>query len=215
MPPEPRVSGPDRPATLTLQKAPEEPLSAWRGALAGAFDVGAPFCGDASFDGAFVAHATGRFILSQARTPPMRLARSVETIAGGDADGFAVRVQISGGVAGRMGDRPVECAAGDILFIDLLQTLDLRISAGEGPAGDVTLWAPRAKMLAALSDDNALHGFVLAGASPSAAMIGGSLRLFAQHVGDMTTHRNRRLRRWTRRIDRQVHRAHARKVRRS
>jgi AraC-like DNA-binding protein len=180
-------SGPDSPAILTLLKAPDEALSAWRGALAGVFDVGAPACGDASFDGAFVAHATGRFILSQARTPPMRLARSAETIAGGDADGFAVRVQISGGVAGRTGDRPVECAAGDILFIDLLQTLDLRVTAGEGPASDVTLWMPRAKMLAALADDNALHGFVLAGASPTAAMIGGSLRLLAQHVGEMTT----------------------------
>jgi AraC-like DNA-binding protein len=171
-------------ALLTLPQAQGGPETAWRSLYAGLFDVGvdAPL----GAKGDFVARSTGNFILSETDSPRLRLVRSSETIRRGGAEGFAIHVQISGTVAGTIGDKTVECRAGDVFFLDLLQTLDLQITPGEKSAAAVALWIPRRRMLASIDDENALHGFVVRRDSPAAALIGGSLRLFAQQAGKLT-----------------------------
>ena len=137
-------------------------------------------------EGDFVARGTGNFILSESASPSLRLVRSSEIIRRGGAEGFAIHAQISGTAAGTIGDKTIECRAGDVFFVDLLQTLDLQISPGEKPAAAVALWIPRRRMLASIDDENALHGFVVPHGSPAAALIGGSLRLFAEQAGNVT-----------------------------
>jgi AraC-like DNA-binding protein len=173
-----------KPALLTLPLAQGGPETAWRTLYAGLFDVG----GDSSFDapGDFVARATENFIVSETASPGLRLVRSSETIRRGGAEGFAIHAQISGTAVGRIGDKTIECRAGDVFFVDLLQTLDLQISPGAETAAAVALWLPRQRMLASIDDEYALHGFVVPNGSPAAALIGGSLRLFADQAGKLT-----------------------------
>jgi AraC-like DNA-binding protein len=154
--------------------------------VAGIFDVAADQTDASHFQGEFLLRATGSFLLSEASSSGLRLVRSVETIQRGGADGFAIRLQLSGGLDGRMGDAPVQCGAGGVVFIDLLQTLDLRVIATEEPASDITLWIPRGKILSAIDDESLWHGFTLAGGSPAAVLIGGNLKIFAQQAERMT-----------------------------
>jgi hypothetical protein len=120
----------------------------------------------------------------------MRLVRSTETLRRSGADGFAIHTQSSGDVAGRVGAQNIRLQAGDILFVDLLQTLDLQISAATA-ADSVTLWISRAKMLASLGagfgDESALHGFAVSGDSPAGALIGGTLRQLARQAAKLTS----------------------------
>jgi AraC-like DNA-binding protein len=137
-------------------------------------------------EGDFVARATENFILSETASPRLRLVRSSETIRRGGVEGFAIHAQISRTAAGTIGDKTIECRAGDVFFVDLLQTLDLQISPGEETAAAVALWIQRQRMRASIDDENALHGFIVSHGSPAAALIGGSLRLFAQQAGKLT-----------------------------
>jgi AraC-like DNA-binding protein len=179
-------------SVLTLPKVEGEPLTAWRTLFAGVFAVDEVCARKLSAKPGvdFVARATGTFILSEAKTPSMRLVRSTETLRRCGADGFAIHAQFSGDIAGRMGDRSIRLQAGDIIFVDLLQTLDLQISAATA-TDSVTLWMSRAKMLASLGpgfdDESALHGFAVTGDSPAGALIGGSLRLLAQQAAKLTS----------------------------
>jgi AraC-like DNA-binding protein len=154
--------------------------------VAGIFDLAADETETARFKGEFLLRAAGSFLLSEAGSSGLRLIRSLETIHRGGADGFAIRFQLSGAIEGRMGDAFVQCGSGGVLFLDLLQTLDLRVLADEAPASDITLWIPRAKILSALDDESLWHGFTLAGGSPAAAVIGGNLELFAQEAERLT-----------------------------
>jgi AraC-like DNA-binding protein len=154
--------------------------------VAGIFDLALDETEAAHFKGEFLLRATGGFLLSETTSSGLRLVRSVETIHRGGADGFAVRLQRSGGLEGRMGDAAVQCGSGGVIFIDLLQTLDLRVAAAEAPASDITLWIPRGKILSTIDDESLWHGFALAGDSPAAALIGGNLELFAQQAERLT-----------------------------
>ncbi|MCI4678009.1 helix-turn-helix domain-containing protein [Rhodoblastus acidophilus] len=171
---------------LTFGKAGEKSFSAWRRFLAGVYDIGGDHADGSDPEVDFLARATGRFVLSETAAPSHRLARSTETIARRHADGFVIRLQISGEMSGRAGDLTVEIRSGDIVFLDLLQTLDLRAPEKPERARDICLWVPRSVMLAALGHDNALHGLVLVAASPAGAMIGGCLSTLAEQAGKMS-----------------------------
>jgi AraC-like DNA-binding protein len=110
------------------------------------------------------------------------MARSDATIARSAVDVVALRLQLSGRIAAHIGESSVEARDGDLLFLDMKQTLDLTLTADASDAADVTLWVPRRKILAAVSRGDALHGYVVAGASPSGLLIGGCLRLLAEQA---------------------------------
>jgi AraC-like DNA-binding protein len=110
------------------------------------------------------------------------MARSDVTIARDALDVVALRLQLSGRLTAHLGESAVEARDGDLLFLDMKQTLDLTLAADESDAADVTLWVPRRKILAAVSRGDALHGYVVAGASPSGLLIGGCLRLLVEQA---------------------------------
>ena len=155
--------------------------------VAGVFEVLADDPEDGDFDAGFIARATGKFIFSEARSSRQRLVRSVGMIQRGGSDSLAIRAQLSGRASGRMNGNPVEIQAGDVLFVDLLQTLDLQIETDGEPAADVTVWIPRARLHAAIADESALHGLVVPGNSAAGALISGCLRLLSQHVESSVT----------------------------
>ncbi len=152
--------------------------------LAGVFDVGAETAPAGEPAATFTARATGTYVLAESRTAPLRLVRTAETIARFGIDAFGVRLTAAGAVVGRLGRQGVDCRADDVVFIDLLETLDLRLLADGHEPADLTLWVPRARMQAALGDAAALHGLVVPGSAPAGVLIGQTLKaLFAAADG--------------------------------
>ena len=148
----------------------------WRDALGEVFEVRATPVEIAEFRGEIDVHASARYALSVIRHSPLSLVR---TSASRAQDQFAIRAQVNGSESGLAGDGPIQSDPGDIMFVDLSQTLAVRQSAPEGLVDGVTLWAPRARVLPLVSDENALHGLILKGQSPAGAVIGAAIRAFA------------------------------------
>lgn len=162
-----------------------ELFACWRAALAGVFDVGATPGQIENFVGDFAAYATRQFVVSEGASSSVRLVRSSEAVARSGLDQFALRLFQSGYVTGEAGDAPFEAQAGDICFFDLSQTVSLQLSAQGGMTGDVTIWIHRQRLLSSFSNENALHGMVLSGASSAGSVIGATLRSFAENVSRM------------------------------
>ena len=158
------------------------PFSTWRRFLAGDFEPWRGWRGgDPEVE--FASRAATRCFLAATSAPAHRLTRTSETIASGHADGFTIRLQLAGDMSGRMGDREVEILPGDLVFIDLLQTLDLETKA-QG-ARDICLWVARPQILAAFGRDDALHGLVVSGGSAAGAAIAAGLRIVAERAPDL------------------------------
>jgi AraC-like DNA-binding protein len=175
------MSQPDAPFVFSSE-CPRGNASSWSAFFAGVFEIGGEASALTSCDGQFTGLATANHVLSQSSCPSLRLARSDATIAHDPLDVFVLRLQLSGRLAARIGESGVEAHEGDLIFLDMKQPLDLTLAAGDSDAADVTLWIPRRKLLAAMSRADALHGFVVAGASPAGALIGGCLRLLAEQA---------------------------------
>lgn len=178
-------------AVQRLQLAFDHPpgpdsLAAWRQTTANVFDISAERNEIGSFKGKFTAYSSKQFILTEATSSRLRLKRSPETITRSRLDHFAIRLLINGSSAGLAGYQAVEAVAGDILFIDLSQALDLQASIQSEQTSDVSLWIPRARILASFREENALHGLVIKGTSPAGAMIGANLLLLSKHIEKMT-----------------------------
>jgi AraC-like DNA-binding protein len=184
------ASGPlqlDSPFVMSPECARGMDVASWGAFFAGVFEIGGEASALDGCDGKIAALATANHVLSQSRCPALRMARSDATIAQDAFDVFALRLQLSGRLAARVGESSIEAREGDLLFLDMKQTLDLTLTAGGSDAADVTLWVPRRKMLAAARRDDALHGFVVAGASPAGAVIGGCLRLLAERANAISS----------------------------
>jgi AraC-like DNA-binding protein len=158
-----------------------------RRSVAAIFVVGAEPDEIGLFQGDIVAWSTARITLCETRTSRIRLIRSYETITQSQIDHFAITVLVSGSMAGVASESEVDAKAGDVLFKDMLQTLNLQASVRGELTREITLWIPRARLLASISNEAALHGLVLKGTSPAGALIGASLRSFAEEVPRMTT----------------------------
>ena len=174
------------PLVLTGAGKDAEPFFALRQLFAGLFDLAASEGQGEKSQPDFSAHVGGQFFLSDIDTPSLRLTRTGTAGAGAPLEGFGLRLQNSGAAQGRAGDKDFELRAGDLLFFDLQQSLDLRVAAGPEGARDITLWVPREKMLAAFGRDDILHGLVLWGGAPAGAMIGGGLGILAQQAKDLS-----------------------------
>lgn len=174
------------PAALLATGAGAAALPALRRLLAGLFEIAELDPVEASNRVECVAHASAQFILSDIRAPALRLARSALVGGGAAIDGFGLRLQLSGSAEGVAGDRDVTLAPGDLLFFDLQQNLELHSVAGPDGARDLCLWLPRQRMLAAVMRDDILHGLVLSGDSPAGALVGGSLRILAEQMENLS-----------------------------
>jgi AraC-like DNA-binding protein len=169
-----------------LDRAGEGPFARWRRMIGAVFDVAATVDEIDHFDAQFMGYATRGFVVSEAGTSHIRLVRGPETVAGGGFDHFAVRLVRSGGMGGRAGHRTIDAKAGDICFFDLFQSLSLEVSADSEPAGDITLWIPRSRILSAFSNESALHGLVLRAGSPAGAIVGACLRCLYESAPRMS-----------------------------
>ncbi len=161
-------------------------FAAWRSMIATVFDVGARAQEISSFEGDFVAWCSGRFVLSEAKSSRIHLLRSPDFDARSRFDHFAIRLAVSGDIAGLAGSKDVDVESGDVLFIDLSQSLNLLLSGRGGMTSDITLWVPRTHLLTSIGDDHELHGLVVKGNSPAGALIGACLRTLATHVSRMS-----------------------------
>ncbi|MGO8738458.1 helix-turn-helix domain-containing protein [Rhodoblastus sp.] len=163
-----------------------EASSALQALLAGVFEVAGPDRSAPPGRVEFVARASGQFLLSDIRAPSFRLTRPAATGARVPDECFGLRFQLSGAAKGMAGDKSVALGAGDLLFFDLQQSLDLSIAAGPNGARDICLWVARPRILAAFGRDDVLHGLVLSGASTAGATIGTGLRSLAETAGNLS-----------------------------
>ncbi|MBB4196766.1 AraC-like DNA-binding protein [Rhodoblastus sphagnicola] len=154
-------------------------VTALRGMLAGVFDLAAAPTGEGASVG-FSARATNTYVLSRIEAPSIRLLRGADTILMSALDEFALLLVVSGTIQGRIGEGRFEARAGDVIVIDLAQTLDVTLAQGETRAETLVLWLSRGQMLAATPNENLLHGLVLAKSSPAGALVGAGLTLLAQ-----------------------------------
>jgi AraC-like DNA-binding protein len=84
------------------------------------------------------------------------------------------------------GTTAIDARPGDVFLIDLSQTVNLQTSVRGGTTADITLWIPRARLLASISDEHALHGLGMKGTSPAGALVGASLRSLAEQADRMS-----------------------------
>ena len=179
---------PKLPHTNLLDLNPPDagPFAAWRRAMAGLFELAAQPHEIGLFEGDCSGLSTRRVALTQISASSVRLVRSAETLLRSQIDPFAVSVLVSGSLAGLAGDTEVDARAGDIFFKDLQQPLNLQTSVHGGLTREITLWIPRTRLLASVSNENALHGLVLKSTSAAAALIGSGLRTFFDKASEMT-----------------------------
>jgi AraC-like DNA-binding protein len=162
-------------------------FTGWRRALGAVFDVAADPDEIGTFAGDLNLWATSRFAVSEITCSRVKLLRTPETITRSRIDHFAVKLLLSGSVAGLAGPTEVDAKAQDVFFIDLAQPVNLQTCVGgEKTASDVTLWIPRSRLLASVSDEHVLHGLGLKGTSPAGALVGASLRALAAQTDRMT-----------------------------
>lgn len=177
---------PDAPLHFRLADLAKPRFGDWRRSLATVFDVGADPVEIGLFEGDIAAWSTDRFLLSEIKASRIRLIRSPETIVRSRLDHFAIKLLVSGSMAGLAGPTEIDAEPGDIYFLDLSQPVNLQTSARGGITADITLWIPRARLLASISDEHALHGLGVKGTSPAGALIGASLRSLVAQVDRMS-----------------------------
>ena len=146
-------------------------------------DIGANTDDIGVFDGDIAVWASDRFVLTEIKSSGVRLVRSPETIARSHLDQFAMTVLSAGSITGLAAQGTVDAETGDVFFLDLSQPANLRTSVRGGITAYVTLWIPRTRMLASISDDQALHGLTVKGTSPTGILIGTCLRSLAAQAG--------------------------------
>jgi AraC-like DNA-binding protein len=156
--------------------APAEAFVQWRGALGEVFEVRATPSEISAFRGEIDVHASARYVLSASRHSPVSLVRRSASAA---RERVAICLQINGSSTGLAGDRPMRADPGDVIFVDLSQSLTMRQLAQDGLVDEVMLWTARDRILPLVSDENALHGLVLKAESPAGAVIGATMQAFA------------------------------------
>ena len=161
-------------------------FTAWRNALGYVFDVAAEPGEIGAFQGDFRVWATDRFALSETTCSRVKQLRTPETISRSRIDHFAIRLLLSGHIAGLAGPTEVDAEPGDAFFIDLAQPTRLQASVRDETTTEITLWVPRPRLLASINDEHALHGLGLKGTSPAGALVGASLRSLVAHAHNMS-----------------------------
>lgn len=148
--------------------APAELFAQWRGALGEVFEVRATPSEIASFRGEIDVHASARHVLSASRHSPLSLLRGSASTA---QERIAICLQINGSATGLAGDGPIRADPGDVIFVDLSQSLTMRQSAADGLVDELTVWTARDRILPLVPNENALHGLVLKAESPAGAVM--------------------------------------------
>ncbi|HEX9169179.1 MAG TPA: helix-turn-helix domain-containing protein [Roseiarcus sp.] len=163
-------------------RAPTELFADWRGALGEVFEVRATPSEIAAFRGEIDVHASARYVVSVSRNSPLSLIRRSASAA---QERVAICLQINGSATGLAGDAAMRADPGDVMFVDLSQSLTMRQVAPDGLADVMTVWTVRDRILPLVSDETALHGLVLKAESPAGTVIGAAMRAFAESASRM------------------------------
>jgi AraC-like DNA-binding protein len=159
-------------------------LSAWRKTVADVFDASLDEDDLGHFECSVTTFATPHCVIVCSSVTRSRLVRTLHHISAGQVDHIGIMLLIDGSIVGLAGFAQVSAGAGDIVILDLLQTLDLQVSGDCGSTSSVTLWVPRSRITSAVSNDNLLHGLLVAKATPTGAVIGATIRAVSEVIGD-------------------------------
>ena len=158
---------------LSTAKGRADWTEAWRGL----FEVGAFQVSGQTSPARLEAWTSGRSMLTRAQYSGLSLRRDARVIRLGMCDAYVVRAVLAGDVTGRAGARNIKAHAGDVLSLDLAREVELFADA---PNDEATLWLPRAFIGDAPGIADSIHGLVLSGTTPAAAM----LRAMLQALGE-------------------------------
>jgi AraC-like DNA-binding protein len=161
-------------------------FEAWRDAHSAVFDVDGHADQIEAFDGKHRLWSTSRFVLSVSACTGISYTRFPGPERGKLLDHFGARLVVAGTIEGDIGTRKIFASAGDLLFLDLQQSISFETSHQGGWTSDLTLWIPRSRLQSWIAEDHLLHGLVLEGGTPGGAVLGAALRSFTMHAGQMT-----------------------------
>lgn len=142
------------------------------------FDV-APIDPDPAQTVAVEAWHLGTMMVGTFAGPPMRFVRDSARIVRTGLDQILVQLYTHGGFDGTAGELPIRVAPGDICVFDLVDTIATRTSA----FANISVLVPRGALRGGIEDLSLLHGMVIDGTTPLAAMLGDHLRSVATHIG--------------------------------
>jgi AraC-like DNA-binding protein len=159
-------------------------FEAWRELYSAMFDVAGQ--ADQAFDGKHQLWSTGRFVLSNSSCTGISFARSPDPVRDKVLDHFGIRLMVAGTVEGAVGTRKILASEGDLLFLDLQQSVSFETAPEGGLTSELTLWVPRSRLQSLIAEEHLLHGLVLKGGTPGGAVLGAALRSFTMHADHMT-----------------------------
>jgi AraC-like DNA-binding protein len=161
-------------------------FEAWRNSHVAIFDVSGQIDQIEAFDGSHRLWSTDRFVLSKNTCSGISFLRSPEPGKNAFLDHFGIRLVVAGTVEGAAAARKLIAGAGDVVVLDLQQSMLLETSSEGETTSDLTLWIPRSRLQSLVADEILLHGLILKGKTPGGATLGSALRTFAMHADQMT-----------------------------
>lgn len=157
------------------QLPPEERFEAWRESVSLLFEVEPPPDGPAVASRLTTYHF-GSLLLGGVASHGQAFRRSNRLISRAGVDHFLVQVYRRGGTAGSFGKEHASARPGDVLLLDLAQSLDTRAEDFE----NLTLVVPRPMLAQHLPCPERLHGRVLPRESVPARLLAGHLDMLWQ-----------------------------------
>jgi AraC-like DNA-binding protein len=123
----------------------------------------------------------GSMVLSKTSATGQRYARSPALIANSGVDHLVIQLLRRGGTRGRTGAKDYLTTPGDISILDLSQTM--RTAAID--YSQIAMFVPRAALLPALPDIEALHGVVLRADHPRTRILADHLNSLAVNAPNL------------------------------
>jgi AraC-like DNA-binding protein len=180
------TNGPVRSFELGASGVRPKLFEAWREAHSAVFDLAGQADQIEAFDGKHQLWSTSRSVLSESACTGISYARSPGPVRGKLLDHFGIRLVVAGTIEGAVGTRKLFASAGDLLFLDLQQSICFETSHQGAWTSDLTLWTPRSRLQSLIAEEHLLHGLVLKGGTPGAAVLGAALRSFTMHADHLT-----------------------------
>lgn len=120
----------------------------------------------------------GTIMLGRFSGPPLAFDRAPALVAASGLDHILVQLYVEGGFEGIAGDRAIQVLPGDICVFDLADTLSTRSTA----FSNISMLVPREAMAVSVEDLATLHGAVIPGTLPLAAILSDYIRSLAERA---------------------------------
>lgn len=161
----------------------DQGIAAWRSATAALFDA-EPLDADANaFRAVIRSYAIGPLLFGRAGSTAQRFVRDSAVVARAAIDHLLVQLYVAGGYRGTTTMGPIEVGSGDISVLDLAREFATR---ADGEFENLNLIVPRAMLVQAGIDVEALHGMVLRSDTALAQLLGNHLASLDRLADTMT-----------------------------